>query len=187
MKVFTDMEKRAIYKDLATLSRYEVAKKYGLDKYYKKKSGMVSYIDRIYKEVLNNRDRFAIGSDLIEMVEDGLKNRATLVSGETNKPYKIDKTPYEEMELKELVEGASNKLLTALNLKLDFLLTKKKALDQEKIGSLALAAAQLFDKRRIIQGEATEHIALKAKIDKDMTPQEKIELVMKIREQTINQ
>ncbi len=187
MKQFNDNEKRAIYKDLATLSRYEVAKKYGLEKYYKKKSGMVSYIDRIYKEVSNNAEKFAIGSDLIEMVEDGFKNRATLVSGVTNKPYKIDKTPYEEMDLKELVEGASNKLLTALNLKLDLVLTKKKALDSVQISALSLAAAQMFDKRRIIQGEATEHIALKAKIDRDMTPQEKLELVMKIREQTISQ
>lgn len=187
MKQFNDNEKRAIYKDLATLSRYEVAKKYGLDRYYKKKSGMVSFIDRIYKEVANNTDKFAVGPDLTEMVEDGLKNRATMVATQTNLPYKIDKTPYQEMDLKELVEGASNKLLTALNLKLDLVLSKKKALDAVQISALSLAAAQMFDKRRIIQGEATEHIALKAKIDNDMTPQEKLELVMKIREQTISQ
>ena len=42
-----------------------------------------------------------------------------------------------------------------------------------------------FDKSQIVRGQATEHIAMKAKITKDLSPTERLELVMKYREKNI--
>lgn len=40
----------------------------------------------------------------------------------------------------------------------------------------------LFDKSQIIQGQATEHVALLSKIDKDIKPEQALDMVLKMRE-----
>ena len=47
---------------------------------------------------------------------------------------------------------------------------------------LATTVGILFDKGQIIQGEATENVAVLAKIKSDMSPEEMMDAVLKMRE-----
>src|SRR3990167_5942741 len=66
--------------------------------------------------------------------------------------------------------------------RIDDALASKKARQKIGIGELAKVYGITFDKRQLIEGKATEHVALMAKISEDMTPASAIETVLKMRE-----
>jgi hypothetical protein len=65
---------------------------------------------------------------------------------------------------------------------MDMINSNKKMLEKENLVSLAKVFGIFFDKSQILQGQATENIAIKAKISKDMSPEESLEELLKMRE-----
>lgn len=169
------MQKRAIFKALATKSQIEVGKEFGFDKYFKTNSAIKYRVNTVYNEVKENPSTFSIEPELLEIVEKALESR------------KVKKQPVELLEVeqvneKQLVVGAGKKAWILLNKKLDYLEKNKKAFEEESIMNLAKIAGIAFDKSQIVRGEATENIMVRAKINKDITPEEAVAQLLQFRE-----
>lgn len=176
MKKLSDVEKRSIFKSLASQGQFRVAQEFGLDKYYNGPIGAVGYINRIYREVKEEPEKFAVSQELVELVEKGMlerKGKRHSIVFPTD-PGKIDE--------KSLVVGVRNKAWTLLDQKLNYLIKNRRAFRNESLVSLGKLAGISFDKAQIVRGEATEHIMLKAKIDENITSVEATEQLLKFRE-----
>ena len=172
----TDDQKRAIFKALANNSQVKVGLDFGLDRHYKGNVGVMNAVSRIYKEVKEDFNRFLITPEVAELVELGMKDRFQ------RRHSGIVPLTDPNVSEKDLVLEAKRKAWVLLNQKLDYLAKNKKAFRNESIMSLAKLAGIVFDKSQIVRGEATEHIALKAKIDPNITSQEAIEQLLRYRE-----
>lgn len=181
MKLLTDDQKRYMVKDLLQLSKWQVALKYGLDKHYAKKFAAIGFVNRVLQEVKSNPEKFTLSKETIELIEHAMEQRKGNVIQGSAAPLE-PKIPLEEKEIKELVETGSKKAWIALNRKLDMVLSSKKRIKESTLKELAFVAGVAFDKRQIVKGEATEHILLKAKVSEDLSPTQKLQLILEMRE-----
>jgi len=177
MQKLTDTQKHAIFKLLANMSQYRAGVEFGLDKYFEKPVQIINVVNRIYRDVKENPAKFAISQDVIELVEKGMVSR----KGQHHELMELAKDPG-ELSDKDLVIGVKRKAWVLLDEKLNYLVKHRKAFRQESLMSLAKMAGIAFDKAQIMKGEATEHIAIKAKVDSDITSQEAITQLLKLRE-----
>lgn len=90
---------------------------------------------------------------------------------------------------KEKQDDISNTVLNVrdmtwsiLDKKLSRLMMNDAAIDKLNLGTLGFFAGIMFDKGRLVQGKATQHIALQAKIAKDLTAEQALELALKQQE-----
>lgn len=174
----TDVKKRALFKTLATKTQYETGVEFGLDKYYKNKNSVVAAVNRIFQAIKADPEKYAMTHEVVTMVQDSMISRTKL--GGAARPTEV--VNIEEYNEKELVLGGRKKAWVLLNRKMDYLLKNRRAFKNESIMSLAKVAGITFDKGQIATGEATEHIAMKAKIDRGMSSDEALAQLMKIRE-----
>lgn len=184
---FTDIQKKAIFKDLAVVSKWQVAKRHNVDTQYKNKATAITVVDRIAKEVMADPEKFAVSQDLIDLVKRSMAERktrmvATLDQGLVEKP---PENVLDDMNVEQLVSRANKKSWIALNKSLDRALRSSNTLSKVPIGTLAKIAGISFDKGQIVKGAATEHIEMKAHISQDMTPADKLELILKMREAVV--
>lgn len=173
----TDLQKRAVFKALATKSQFLVGKDFDFNKYYESKSGIINQVNKIYQEVKEAPEKFAISQEVLDMVEKAMQARKSTHTD----PHLIKVDPGKVNE-RDLVVGAKQKVWVLLNQKLDYLAKNKQAFRNESIMSIAKVAGIVFDKAQITNGEATEHISLKAKINENITPGEALEALLKTRE-----
>lgn len=174
---FTDFQKRSIFKALASKSQFQVGLDFGINKEYESNTSVVNVVNKIYHEVKENPERFTVTPDVVELVEKGMDSRKG-----TRSAIRRVELENPEFDERSLVVGAGKKAWILINQKLDYLAKNKKAFRNESIMNLAKVAGIVFDKSQIVKGEATEHIALKAKIDQNITPEEALGLIMKFRE-----
>ena len=172
------LKKRAIFKALANGSQYRVGVDFGFDKEYKSNTSVINAINKIYVEVRENPEKYSIEQETLEMVERGMALRKTMRHAITDTPFRS----LEELDTRELVLGLHKKSLLLLNRKLDFLMKSKKHFNEESAMSLAKIAGILFDKAQITKGEATENIAIRSKIDPNISVSDAISQLLKIRE-----
>lgn len=178
IKTFTDIQKKAIFKGLANKSQYQVGLDFSLDKYLGPNPiKITNAVNKIANEIRNDPEKYAVSPEVLDLVQRGMENRRA--KGRTELMQVEEFTKINE---KDLIVGVKNKVWMLLDKKLDYLIKNKQAFKNEKIMTLATFAGIAFDKARIVRGEATEHIALKAKIDKDITPKEAVEQLLKFRE-----
>lgn len=170
------IQKRSIFKDLAAKSQFLVGKDYKFDQYYKSDSGITNAVNKVYREVKENPEAFAITQDVLELVEKAMETRRT------NKPAVRNTFGDVKVDQKQLIVGANNKAWILLNRKLDYLAKNKQAFRNESIMSIAKVAGIVFDKTQISKGEATEHIMLKAKIDQNITPEQALTSLLQFRD-----
>ena len=188
MTKLTDLQKKAIFRDLATVSKHQAGLRAGLDKYYKNRGSIITTVDNIMKEVRVDPDRFAVSQDVIEMVEKALKERGISrikIVGQTlpvEAPERL-----EDLTMEQLVERGGKKALIGLNKSIDYSIKTKASIMKISPVAWGKVAGILFDKTRIVRGEATEHVVMKAQISEDLTASQKLDLILKMRErQTIN-
>jgi len=171
-----DTQKRAIFKSLANKGQFKTGVEFGLDKYYKGNIGVISRVNKIYREVKENPDKFAVSQELVDVVEKGMSERRS-----KNHSMTMVKDPG-DIDERSLVIGVKNKAWMLLDQKLNYLTRNKRAFRNESIQKLAWIAGLTFDKSQIVKGEATEHIALKAKIDSNITSEDATTQLLKFRE-----
>lgn len=176
----------AAFKMLREKSLFEAAVECGIDKYFDNKAQIINYMYRSFLKIRSNPEAFAISPDIVEEVEDKMsrrnlygKDRRELINEEfTNKLANI-----KDADVKQIVHLGRNKAAIILDRKMDMLLQSKKALAKENIVSLAKVFGIYFDKAQIINGQATEHIAIMAKgVKDDITPEEALNELIKRRE-----
>ena len=172
----TDIQKKSVYKSLANKSQFKVGLDFNFDRYFKSNIGIVNAINRIYKEVANDPEKFAVSTELMEVVEKGMVER------KGRKHAALEVPQIEKVNERDLIIGVRNKAWLLLDKRLDYLTKNKKALKAESIMALAKIAGISFDKAQIVKGEATEHIAMRAKISSDITATDAMEELMKFRD-----
>ncbi len=185
----TDEEKGELYRRLEKKNVKQVAIEYNFHKKYENKNTVVGAVAQIMSQVRKNPERYGITANITETVEKAIKGRS--LKTQTSKKSYIPAIPYtkyeyRKMDIDELVGKGSKKSLIVLNMKLDDVLSNSNELRKLNLTTLSTTAGILFDKNRIVRGESTQHVMLKAKISDDLTPEQKIELVLRMREKIIS-
>lgn len=184
MAFLDDTKKALLFKALATKSSYEAGIDFQLDKHYKNAQTVGSAVVRIFHEVKNNPEKFAISLDTVQLVTDAVSARTSLVQkGEarTTLREKIDAEKGKTIE--ELALDNRSKAWMLLSLKLDDALSSKKKREKISLGEMAKVAGITFDKGQLIEGKATEHVATLSKIEmEDLSPGQAIDMILKMRE-----
>ncbi len=85
-------------------------------------------------------------------------------------------------EMVEMSQDTRNVALQTLNKKLIELYTDEEALSKVNLATLATVFGILFDKTQLMRGLATENIAIQAKIDINMTSDDALKELNKMRE-----
>lgn len=174
-----DAKKGLLFKMLGSKSLYETGIAFGFDKHYKDANAVNGAVYRIYQQVKQDPERYMIPADTMEVIVANVSNRnASKTEGTLREKTDV----LEKQDVKELVLTNKKKAMQLLGRKLDLIGSSKKRLDEVNLSSLAQTAGILFDKGQIVQGEATEHVALLAKIDEKMSPELAINAVLKMRE-----
>lgn len=182
MKLDTD-QKAGMFRSLASASLYDVGVEFGLDKHYKDPTAVRNKVYAIYREVSNDPDKFSVHPDTIELVSAAVSKRSVATRAHTEIPTMAEKThAISEGDIKGLTVASRDRAGRLIGAKLAYIEAHPKALQQESLVNLGKIFGILFDKAQIIQGQATEHVALMGKIDSEMTPDQAIQAVLRFRE-----
>lgn len=160
----------------------QVGVEFGLDAQYASVASMKSTIKRHLNTAKNNPEKFGLTVEDVNRVSGALTARMLPAIKETQ----TIRERAEEVNNKsfaDLVLSGRTKAMKLLHSKLDRIARSKKALDETNLSTLAQTAGILFDKGQIISGEATENVAVLAKIKTDMSPEDALKAVLNMREQ----
>lgn len=157
---------------------WDVGLEYELDKIYKNPRSVKGTVYAYFTKARKDPKKYGLDAKQIETVAVSLSSRA--LSG--NKTLIEQKEADDNRSFPELVLSGRVKAMKLLHAKLDRIARSKKAVDDVNLSTLATTAGILFDKGQIISGEATENVAVLAKIKSDMTPEEAIDAVLRMRE-----
>lgn len=175
-----------IFESLATRSMHETGLYLGLAQRYKNSSSMVAGISRAFSRVMANPEHFGISIDVAQQTDKIVKSRNSIASKSLN-VLKLESN-LKELDGKtfdELVISNRVKAWTLLQLKMNDILSSKNKREKVSVGELAKVAGITFDKGQLVEGKATDHVALMAKVDTDTTPESAMQQILKMREYNI--
>jgi hypothetical protein len=170
--------RKQFYKALVTKSFTEAGREIGLDRKYNSDSSLRAASYKLYKEL----DPIGLGfdKDIVDMVSAAIEQRK---AASRLNITEVDNTDIIDPEdTKQVIIGGRNKAAMLLHKKMDRLSKNKKLLDATTLTQLATTFGIFFDKAQILNGQATENIAMMAKIDTNMTPEESLEALLRMRE-----
>lgn len=187
-------EKRQFFLDNAETDFYTLGKKYRLDFETEARNTIITRASRIFNEVKKNPDNYGLAPDEVARVLSvrayrlgpafGAKHQANLQVGThilpTSEKGTVD-LDLKKIAFKDMVLHARTKALNLLHKKLDRI-AEDDNIDAVRIVELTTAFGTIFDKTQIVTGEATENVAILAKIDKDMSPDDALLAVLAMRE-----
>lgn len=176
----SDEKKGLVVKMLASKPLYETGVEFGFDKHYSTTIAVKNAVYRIYQQVKKDPEKYLVNPEALEVIAGIVNSRALSKTNKTT--LKEKQEAVEKSDLKTILLDMRRKSLVLLDAKLERIGSSRKRLDEVPITSLAQAAGIIFDKTQIIQGEATENVALLAKIDTKMSPAEAISTLLKMRE-----
>lgn len=177
----SDKDKGEMYKALANKSYAQVAVDFKIDIHYKSAAGYRNAVYRIAKEVEGNPEKYGVTQEVVDIVKTSAEDRKSNPSHQVTETQ--DSALMDFSNITDVTIVGRNKMAELLHKKIDLLNSNKKALEKVNLVQLTTAFGTLFDKARILQGEATENIAVKAKITKDMDPDEALDQLLNMREQ----
>lgn len=180
MKLTID-KKAAIFKSLVSGTLYDVGIEYGFDKHYKDATAIRNKVYAIYREVANSPEDFALAPETVALVVDTVSNRK-VATREPKLAEKIEKINQDD--IKGLTMGSRDVAGKLIKSKLEYLEKHPKALQAESLVNLGKIFGIMFDKSQIIQGQATEHVAVMGRIDSNLSPEEALAAVLRSREIT---
>lgn len=182
---FTREEKKKMFLDLTTYSYRDLVSKYDLLKRYQDVKCAVGALVQMKRGMVKHPELYDILPEELALVEKSLKARSTaqplsVMAQPTQEVFAIQEL--EQMEVKDLVQRGTKGGWVLLNKKIDQLLRSKRQIAKTPLNVIAMTAGVLFDKNQISKGEATERIFMTARIGKEMTPEEKMDWLLKLRE-----
>lgn len=185
MLKLTVPEKKQFFKSLITKTFLGAAVDMGWDKIYENRETLKHKSYLLYKDIIKNPGELGLDDEVVKMVVESISNRKVLKNRdltEHNTAELLDPS-----DTREILLGGRNKAALLLHKKLDRLDKSRKLLDATTLTQLATTFGILFDKSQIILGQATENIAVMAKIKDGMTAEESLDALLKIREHETNQ
>lgn len=187
MFTLTDNRKSRIFIMCGDKNYTEVGYEFDLDKHYKTVSSMKDAVKKIFAAVKNEPEKYGItlerASEIVQKVE--VRKTAGLVTskGASVAPLRETNMLISPSDIKGLTIASRNKAMKIMHEKLGRIEKSKRAIDDIGLGELAKVAGILFDKGQIIQGQSTENIAVMSKnIDKDLSPEDALDMVLRMRE-----
>lgn len=187
----TDEEKGNVFRQSATLPYYQVAVNFGFDKAYTRTDTMRKKVYQICKEVESDPEKFHVHPDTVDLVRKAIDGRKDTIGTTENRNVAVaqrkqtlaEKADADKSKtISDLVLDNRNTAMRLLSKKMERLDTSRKRLDNVAVGELAKVAGIMFDKGQIIQGQATENVAVMAKIDEKMSPSDALNTLLKLRE-----
>lgn len=174
----TDEQKKTFYLSLARLNLVDAAKGIGLGERYTTDNSIRAISFRLLKSI--DPRLLGLSEDTITIVKDALEGRRAKAHTEITDGAQPELLDPEDSKM--LVIGGKNKAAMLLHKKFDRLMKNKKMLDEVSLSQLATTFGIMFDKSQILRGEATENIAVMANVKSNMTPEESLEVLLKMRE-----
>jgi hypothetical protein len=180
--IYSNDDKVKFYKSLVTKNFTEAAVQAGLDKHYKTADSLRSVAYKIFKTIDPNA--LGISQDIQDLVKDAIARRKIFKGTKESEGLSQGKQAeiLDPSDTKGLVIGGANKAVMLLHEKMNRLGRNKKLLDSVSISQLATTFGILFDKQQILRGEATENIAVMAHVKNDMTAEESLDALLRMRE-----
>ena len=171
-----------IVRSLASKSYADVGFDYKLDKLWPNVNTMRSNIYKIWCQVKAEPEKFGVSLEALEMVDKAMQERK--ISTNQDKTIKTKEVlgMIVEDDIKNLAIKGRDKSAVLIHKKMDHLSAHPKLLQQESLVNLAKVFSTFFDKAQIVQGQATENIAVLAKMDDNITPELAMEMLLKVRE-----
>ncbi len=168
----------------ATMTHREIVRALDREKNYANMSAAVADISRRVNRVAKNPARYGVSSDKAEMTKSIVVNRNSLTLNARNKEENIrNVTKKEKKTIDQLVMEGRHKSWMVLNLKLDEAMRDPNKRSKVALGEIAKVAGITFDKGQLIDGKATEHVAVMSKFDnKDISREDAMNAVLKMRE-----
>lgn len=168
----------------------EVGKQYGFDKRYPKKSSLVSFVYNIYNTVRKDPEKFGLLQKTVDEIVDKVSGRNAGISTTASSLRKINindefyLADLEKKDIKELTLSNRDKVARLLRRKLDSLGNKE--IKEMKLSEFVNIYGMLFDKGQILQGQATENIAVLSKIEDGLSSKELLDALLQQRESTVS-
>lgn len=161
---------------------YETGLEFGLDKVYKDSTAVKNAVYRVYQQSKVDPLKFGLTQEVVDEVTKVIQSRlpAAVRRAQPTLREKVDEG--QGTDIKDLILDGRRQAFTLVLKKLDRIGRSNKNLDEANLASLTNAFAVIFDKAQIIQGEATENVAILAKIDTNMNPEEALAAVLRMRE-----
>lgn len=176
----TDSEKGRIFKALVTKTYAQVAEEFKLSTYLSSKGSIMGTLSKIVSDVKKDPGTFRVTPEEAKMVIQAIDSRRRTPAARPTEVSTSDLLNPEDT--RAVVIGGRNKAAMLLHNKMDYLAKNKKALQSENLVSLAKVFGIFFDKAQILSGEATENIAILAKVSDDMSAAESLQALLKMRE-----
>lgn len=180
---FGEEKQAEIFKKLAYNSAYQVGIEYGFDKVYNSPQAIRNAVTSIKTRVRNNPENYAkwgITPEVLTLVKEASTNR-TINKGLHDKPS-IAEQSIDKNDIKALLTGIRDKVFTLIDRKVDMVGRSRKKLDNTSFKELGIIAGITFDKAQILQGLATENISVMSKIEDNISPEDALNMISKIRE-----
>lgn len=178
----TDKKIGEMVRQLEHKTLMQVGVQFGLDAQYSSVASMKSTVKRYLNAAKNDPLRFGLTVEEVNRVSTALTTRMLPAIKETQ-TLREKNEETNNKSFADLVLSGRTKAMKLLHSKLDRIARSKKALDETNLSTLAQTAGILFDKGQIISGEATENVAVLAKIKTDMSPEDALKAVLNMREQ----
>lgn len=171
-----------IFKRLAYKPTLQVGLEFNLDQHYKDNKAIKNAVTALYRKIKENPLKWGISPETVQLVVDGMAHRN--MAGINIEVSKAEKEA-EGTDIKTLAFTVRDKAWRLLDKKLTRASKSKKALDAIPLLQLSTTAATMLDKTLILQGQATEHIAIMGKIEGNINPDDALKLVLLMREKNI--
>lgn len=175
----TDEFSAEVFRNLATVPLYETGMKLGFDKYYEGENKVRNAVYYVYQRVKSHPARYGISQDIVDIV---FKNVTSRNKNCHNFEEILEEEDRSKISIKQLITGIRNKTFAIIDSKLNRLAKSKSKIDEISFKELGIIAGIAFDKAQILNGEATEHIAMIAKIDPMISPEQAFEALLRTRE-----
>lgn len=169
---------------LKTHSYLEAGRALGIEDELKNPTNVRNTIRRVWEDIKKNPEENGVSRETVDEVDEILKSRKveTKKSVQTTDKLKESLAKAEFPDLVTGVQTTRDDILMLMRKKLNQLYNDEKELSKLNLATLTTSFGILFDKSQVAKGEATEHIAIHAKIDREMSPEERIKAVAEIRE-----
>lgn len=179
----TPEQEVAIFRSLAFKSALETGLEFGFDKHYKDNKAVRNAVTVLYQKVRKEPAKYGVGTDVVQLVCDAMAHRS--ITKATREVSAAEKE-IDSGDIKTMLIGVRDKTLRLIDRKLTRAGKSNKRLDAISFRDLGTIAGIAFDKAQIIQGQATEHVALMGKIEGNIDPEKAIDLVLRMRELNIS-
>lgn len=177
---FTKEKEREIFLRHKDGSSYEVGLQMGFDKIYKNRKNIIKTAYKVYNKVKADYGSYDIALEVMEEVTQKVAARNAGFKGELSKVPSVHSRL--DSEIQEIVLSVRDKSFAIMDFKLDTIMKSRKKMAEIPFSQLGIMAGISFDKGQILRGEATEHIAIHSKIEKNMSPEDLIIEALKMRE-----